>query len=646
MAFMGGGGMGGGMFGAGGGPRAAANPGNGLPFAGIAPEMQPAIDKLLAVEPEHPEPDTEFHHIPPKRPPLSISWLLARQKKPLLFSLILVLLETVALQSGPYLTQLGIDRGIVKHDTAWLIIPAILYLVTVFLTAIASRSRVRWTGRLAAWVMNDLRVQVFAQLQRFSLHFYSEEKAGVIMTRMTSDIEALQQLLQDGLAQFAIQGLTMAVVTAALFSYNVKLALITVVLIVPIVTVFSLWFRKASDIGYQKVRDGIAGVLSDLSESLQGVRVVAAHNRARHNIVHHRNTVGKYRDANNYTAHISAVYGPGTDMIGIIGQAALLLIGGNMVLHHQLTVGELTAFILYLNAFFQPVQQLVQFYNTYQQGQAAIFKLRGLLSSDPEIGEKADAPDLPPITGDIEFDNVTFGYYENAPVLRDINLHIRPGETISFVGATGAGKSTIAKLVTRFYDPVEGRVRIDGHDLRDVTLKSLRRQLGVVPQEAFLFSGSIRDNITFSRPDASDEEVNEAVRLVGLDGLVDRSPDGVDTFVHERGQSLSSGERQLIALARAFLARPRILVLDEATSNLDLKSETAVESALDVLLEQRTAILIAHRLSTAMRADRIVVVDHGRIVEIGPHEELVNAGGIYAGMYETWMRRSDTADAH
>jgi ATP-binding cassette subfamily B protein len=646
MAFMGGGGMGGGMFGPGGGPRAAANPGNGLPFAGIAPEMQPAIDKLLAIEPKHPEPDAVFHHRPPKRPPLSLRWLLVRQKKPLILAAMLVILETVALQSGPYLTQLGIDHGIAKHDTAWLVIPALLFLVSVFLTALASRSRVRWTGRLAAWVMNDLRVQVFAQLQRMSLHFYSEEKAGVIMTRMTSDIEVLQQLLQDGLAQFAIQGLTMIVVTVVLFSYNLELAVITVVIIVPIVTVFSMWFRKASDRGYQLVRDGIAGVLSNLAESLQGVRVVAAHNRARHNIVEHRNTVGVYRDANNYTAHISALYGPGTDMIGILGQAVLLLIGGNMVLHHNLTVGELTAFILYLSAFFQPVQQLVQFYNTYQQGQAAIYKLRGLLGDEPGISEAEDAIELPPVNGDIEFDDVTFGYYEGTPVLRDVNLHISPGETISFVGATGAGKSTIAKLVTRFYDPTAGHVRIDGHDLRDVTLKSLRRQLGVVPQEPFLFSGSIRDNITFSRPDATDAEVDEAVRLVGLGELVDRSPEGVDTFVHERGQSLSSGERQLIALARAFLARPRILVLDEATSNLDLHSETKIEAALDVLLEQRTAILIAHRLSTAMRADRIVVVNDGRIVEVGPHEELVNAGGQYAAMFETWMRRADTAPVH
>lgn len=645
MAFMGGG-MGGGMFGRGGGPRAAANPGNGLPFAGIAPELQPAVDKLLAEEPEHPEPDAVFRHRPPKRPPLSLRWLILRQKKLLILATLLVVLETVALQSGPYLTQLGIDRGIARRDTLWLVVPALAFLFSVFLTGLASRYRVRWTGRLAAWVMNDLRIQVFAQLQRLSLRFYSEEKAGVIMTRMTSDIEVLQQLLQDGLAQFAIQGLTMIVVTVVLFSYNVTLALITVVIIVPIVTVFSMWFRRASDTGYERVRDGIAGVLSDLAETLQGVRVIAAHNRARHNIVHHRNTVGVYRDANNYTAHISALYGPGTDMIGILGQAVLLLIGGHMVLDHQLTVGQLTAFILYLSAFFQPVQQLVQFYNTYQQGQAAIYKLRGLLGDEPDVTEKPDAVELPPIIGDIEFDDVTFGYDRNGPVLRDVNFRIRPGETISFVGATGAGKSTIAKLVTRFYDPTEGAVRIDGHDLRDVTLTSLRRQLGVVPQEPFLFSGSIRDNITFSRPDAADADVDEAVRLVGLGDLVERSAQGVDTPVHERGQSLSSGERQLLALARAFLARPRILVLDEATSNLDLRSETKIEAALDVLLEQRTAILIAHRLSTAMRADRIVVVDGGRIVEVGRHEELVAAGGLYAAMYETWMRRADTASVN
>jgi ATP-binding cassette, subfamily B, bacterial len=333
---------------------------------------------------------------------------------------------------------------------------------------------------------------------------------------------------------------------------------------------------------------------------------------------------------------------------------ALLLIGGTMVLHSwhhvaggglapnahpELTIGELTAFILYLGSFFQPIQQLVQLYNTYQQGQAAVNKLRSLLDTPPSVLEKENAADLPPIEGAIALEGVDFSYSPGEVVLSDVNIAVRAGESLAFVGPTGAGKSTIAKLVTRFYDPTRGRVTIDGHDLADVTITSLRRQLGVVPQEPFLFTGTIRDNVAFARPGATEEEVREAIDAVGLSELVDRLPLGLNTAVHERGQSLSSGERQLIALARAFVAGPRVLVLDEATSNLDLKSEVKVERALDRLLEGRTAILIAHRLTTAMRADRIAVVDGGRIVEIGHHDDLVAAGGRYAEMFETWSRQ-------
>jgi ATP-binding cassette, subfamily B, bacterial len=397
-----------------------------------------------------------------------------------------------------------------------------------------------------------------------------------------------------------------------------------------------LWFRNASDRGYERVRDGIAGVLSDLSESLSGVRVVAGFNRMRHNVLHHRNVVGEYRDANDYTANLAASYGAGSELIGMLGQAALLFVGGTMVQDGSLSLGELVAFILYLNAFFQPIQSLVQQYNLYQQGQAAIVKLNDLLSTTPSVLEADDAEALPPINGDLVLTDVTFGYDPKIPVLEDVDLHIPAGETMSFVGPTGAGKSTIAKLVTRFYDPTEGSVTIDGHDLRDVTIESLRKQLGVVPQEPFLFAGTIRDNIKFARPQATDDEIWEAVRRVGLGELAERLPEGLDTPVHERGVSLSSGERQLIALGRAFLAGPRVLVLDEATSNLDLKSETMVETGLDAVLEGRTAIIVAHRLSTAMRADRIAVVDDGRIVELGTHQELVAKGGRYAEMFAAW----------
>ncbi|HWF56370.1 MAG TPA: ABC transporter ATP-binding protein, partial [Solirubrobacteraceae bacterium] len=461
---------------------------------------------------------------------------------------------------------------------------------------------------------------------------------------MTSDIENLQQLLQDGLAQLAVQALTMIVITVVLFTLNVKLALITLALVVPLLTLASLWFRSASARAYDRVRDGIADVLSDLSESLHGVRTVTAQNRQRRNIVQHRNVVGDYRAANNFTAQINALYGPGTQLLGYLGQAALLLIGGHMVLHHELSIGALVAFFLYLNRFFAPIQLLVQQYNTFQQGNASIFKLRTLLSTEPSVAQRPDAVELPPIEGEITFDHVTFGYDPAVPVLRDVDLTIQAGETVAFVGQTGAGKSTLAKLITRFYDPTAGRVLIDGHDLRQVTLASLRRQLGVVPQEAFLFAGSLRYNIAFAWAGGTpitDEEVWEAVRAVGLAEVVERMPDGLDTVVHERGQSLSSGERQLIALARAFMARPRVLVLDEATSNLDLLSETRIEAALDVLLQERTAVLIAHRLTTAMKADRIVVVDDGRIAELGSHEELVARGGRYAEMYATWISHDE-----
>jgi ATP-binding cassette subfamily B protein len=632
-------GMGGGAPGGFGRPAAP-----GLPFAGIPSELQGGVDRLLESEPEYPEPDLVFTQngteMEGRR--LTLWRLLMEYPGMLALAGLLVVVIAVVSQAGPKLTEIAINASVGTHKSFLLVaIMAAAYLVSIVVTALSQRAQVRVTGRIAAWVMNDLRITIFTHLQRLSLGFFTEEKAGVIMSRMTSDIENLQQLLQDGLSQLAIQGLTMVVITVVLFTTNVDLAAITVFLIIPILVVASIWFKRASERGYDRVRDGIANVLADLSESLHGVRIVTAHNRQRQNVIHHRNVVGAYRDANNYTAHVNAVYGPGTQMLGVLGQAALLAIGGEMVLHHTLSVGALFAFFLYLNRFFQPIQLLVQQYNTYQQGQSSVTKLRTLLETKPTVTEAPDAVELPPIEGEIVFDHVSFGYDPDVPVIEDVDIRIAPGETVAFVGPTGAGKSTLAKLVTRFYDPTSGRVLIDGHDLRDVTMLSLRRQLGVVPQEPFLFAGTIGDNLGFARPDATDAEIHEAVERVGLGEVIERTPDGIDTVVHERGQTLSSGERQLIALGRAFLTRPRVLVLDEATSNLDLQSETMIEAALDVLLENRTAILIAHRLSTAMRADRIVVVDEGRVIEEGSHAELVALGGRYAEMYATWISQVD-----
>ncbi|MFI6071085.1 ABC transporter ATP-binding protein [Actinoplanes sp. NPDC051343] len=610
--------------------------GNGLPFAGIPADLAAGVAKLEASEPDHGDPDVHYDPLQDRGGKIALGRLLLGHPAYLITSGIAVLVETTLLQAGPALVQIGIDHGIARHNMTVLVWATAIFVAAVVATGFATATRMRQTARLAASATRDLRIRIFAHLQRLSLDFYTEEKAGVILTRMTSDVESLQNLLQDGFAQFGIQALTMVVVTAVLIHYDPMLALITLALVVPPLTIMSLWFRRAADRGYNRQRDAIAFMLGNLAESLNGIRVVIAHNRGERNIVDHREVVGDYTDTNNYTGRINAIYGPGTSVVGLIAMAIMLLIGGRMVLRHELTIGELTAFVLYINSFFQPVQQLVQLYTQYQQARAAVGKIRGLLTTRPSVRQSPSATALPPVRGEIVFEDVSFGYLPASPVLRNVSIRIAPGETVACVGPTGAGKSTMAKLVTRFYDPTAGRILIDGHDLRDVTLSSLRSQIGVVPQEPFLFVGSLRENIAFARPSATDEEVWAAVDQVGLRDLVERSPDGLDTQLHERGQSVSSGERQLLALARAFLAEPRVVVLDEATSNLDLHSELRVEAALDALLQGRTAILVAHRLSTAMRADRIIVVDDHGIVESGSHDELVSAGGRYAAMFETW----------
>jgi ATP-binding cassette, subfamily B, bacterial len=624
---------GGQMFG--GGMRAGAQ--SGLPFAGIPPELHDLAEKILATEPEHPPEEVTFERIPPDTRRFTLTRFLAPHKWWLLGSFLFVVVETVAAQMGPLFVQKGIDQGIVHPNFRRLLQISLFFLAAVVVTAFAGRFRLRWTGRVGERLMFSLRVRVFTHLQRLGVDFFTREKAGRVMTRMTSDVEALQQLFNEGLVNLLVQGLTLVVVAGVLFWMNVRLAIYTIGFVVPLMTIATLWFRSVSDRGFLAVRERIADVLADLQESLSGVRVVAAHNRQRHNIIRHRNIVGEHKAANEYTAKANAMYGPGTDAIGLLGQAVIVLVGARMVVTHTLTIGELTAFVLYVATFFAPIQQLVNLYNTYQQGRAAVVKLRDVFAEPPMPAESPDAVDLPPVEGDIRLENVTFGYDPDRPVLSGVDLHIAPGETFALVGPTGAGKSTVVKLIARFYDPTEGRVLVDGHDIKTVKQTSLRRQIGNVPQEPFLFAGSIRDNITFARPDASEEDILEACRAVGIYDLIERLPDGLDTPCHERGVSLSSGERQLLALARAFLARPRVLILDEATSSLDLMSESKIERALDVLLEGRTAIIIAHRLSTAMRAQRLAVVEDGRIAELGSHDELVALGGRYAHMYETWM---------
>lgn len=626
-------GWGGGSQGAAGAARAA-----GLPFAGIPPEIADRVEEIKKTEPAFLETTIPFSHTSADLRPFTLRRFVAPHWVAMVLSSVLVGLEIATEQVGPLLTQRGIDHGIFKGNFSVLVACSIAYMSAILLNAGIRAVRVAWTGRVGEKLMYALRIRVFSHLQRLSIGFYNKEKAGRIMTRMTSDVEALQQLFQEGLVNLLVQGLTLVFVSTVLIAYNRNLALVVLLVIVPIMLAMTLWFRSASNKAFKAARERIADVLSDLAESLSGIRIVAMYNRQKHNSIKHRNVVGAHLDANLHAARVSGIYGSGVEGVGILGQILVLLVGARMLNAGTLTPGELTAFLLYLSAFFAPIQQLVQLYNTYQQGRAAANKVRELLLLQPEVKEAASALALPPLHGEIELEDVTFSYLPGMPVLKNTSLHIAAGEKFALVGPTGAGKSTIAKLISRFYDPDSGRVLIDGHDLRDVTLLSLRTQLGVVPQEPFLFAGSIRDNIAFARPTATDDEIMEACHLVGIEDLIEGLPQGLDTPAHERGATLSSGERQLIALARAFLAKPKVIILDEATSNLDLGTEAKIERGLDILLEGRTAVLIAHRLSTAMRADRIAVVGHSGIAEIGTHQELLDRNQNYAQLFRIWAK--------
>ena len=604
-------------------------------FSGIPPEVRAKVERYMqegppAVAEEAPE----FSHSEFDRRPFTMSRFLRPFRGPLLMVFALVAIEAVMAQAGPLLLQLTIDNGIREHDRGFVITMGVIFAVLVPMSIAIGVARTMMAGRVGSRVMANLRVTLFSHFQRLSIDYYTNERAGRLLSRMTSDLEALQQLFQNGLVQLAVQGVTLVAIAIVLFILNPLLALITFVAVVPATLALSLWYRKMAAIAQLRVRDTIGNLLAHLQESLAGIRIVTAHNRRERAVIEHQNEAGEYLDANDRTAFLNGVYGPGAEAMGPISQMILLVVGGRLVLDGRVSLGELVAFVLYVGAFFAPITELVGLYNVYQQGRASVVKLGEVFSTEPSVAEARDAYDLPPVVGEIRFEGVTFGYDPRVPVLRNIDLAIHPGETIAIVGPTGAGKSTIAKLLNRFYDPQIGSVTIDGHDLRNITMESLRTQIGVVPQEPFLFAGSIRDNLLVGRRDVDDAVLWEACESVGLGRLLERLPAGLDTLCHERGVSLSAGERQLLALARAFLSQPRLLVLDEATSSLDLRTEQAVESALDVVLEGRTAVIIAHRLQTTMRADRIVVVDNGGIAEVGTRDELISAGGRFAAMWE------------
>ena len=553
----------------------------------------------------------------------------------------LVLATAAALAPAP-LAKVAIDQGIQRHDVAALDRVVVLFLISAVVYAVATYAQTYLVGWVGQRTLQDLRLKLFVHLQALSIGFYSRNRAGVIISRMTNDVEALDQLVEDGLATLIQSSLTLIGVLVILLVLDFHLALLTF-LVLPILALAGLAFRIASADAYRLTREKIASITGYLQETLSGVRVVRAFGQERQHIRHFRELNDENRAANMTTVRLNAAYFPGVELLSALVTVEILVIGGIEAINGHTSTGVVFAFIAALNNFFDPIQQLSQLYTTYQSGMAALDKIFGLLDERPELADHDDASELPPIKGELHFDHVSFKYGsedEDPWALHDIDLLIAPGETVALVGETGAGKSTFAKLVARFYDPTEGAVRVDGHDLRSVTAHSLRSQMGVVPQEGFLFSGTVRDNISFGRVDATDDAIREAARAVGAHEFITALQDGYDTEVGERGVQLSAGQRQLVAFARALVADPRILVLDEATSNVDVRTESLIEEGLRRLVAGRTSIVIAHRLSTIRHATRILVMEYGQIVEQGTHEELLDAGGRYWQLYRDWAEQA------
>jgi ATP-binding cassette subfamily B protein len=523
------------------------------------------------------------------------------------------------------IVQDAIDRGMRAHDRGRLTRDVALYLCVNALAWVLQTTLVRGLAGLGQEVVLGLRRDLFEHLTTLSLRYFGRQKAGWIIARLTSDVDALSDVLSQGLTTLVVNTLTLLAAVVGLFVLDLRLGLVALVILPPTL-VLSRWFQVRSHEAFLRVRETIAAMTAQIAESIAGMAVIQAFNRERAFLAEFDAANAANRGTNTRAQYLNSLFFPGIEWMGSVAMATVLWFGGRMIAHETLTLGTLVSSVFVLNLIFQPLQELSDLYGQVQSAGAAMEKITVVLDEEPEIRDAPHARPAPPIAGHLQVDRVTFAY-DRDPVLHAIEIDVPAGGCVALVGESGGGKSTTAKLVGRFYDPDGGAVRIDGRDLRDLELRSYRRQLGVVLQDPFLFAGTIADNIRFARPDASDEEVAQVARAVGVERIARRFERGLEHEVREGGAGLSAGERQLISIARALLADPRILILDEATSNIDRPAEILIEAALDRLLKGRTSIIIAHRLATVRRADEILVLEHGRITQRGRFDELLAKDG-------------------
>ena len=554
----------------------------------------------------------------------------------LILSAVLMLIASAASVAGPYFVKIAIDSGLDANNIQTLRDTILAFLAISVVQWVCTYYRVNIMAWVGQAVIYDLRKRLFAHLQDLSLGFYSRYSVGRVITRAINDVETLRDFLTWALLAIARDVFTLALIIIVMLDMDIHLALLTFS-VLPFMILITIVFRRASRVAYRKVRAAISWVNSVLAENVNGVRVVQAFSRQKINYEHFKDYVNRYHLQRAIaTAKISSIFSPSVDVLGAIATGLVVWLGGTAVLGQTITPGVLVAFILYIDRFFEPIRDLSRRYDALQSTMVGWERIMGLLDSPVEIRDRTGAIELPPVKGKVRFEHVSFHYSDDpAPILTDIDLNINPGETVALVGETGAGKTTMVKLLSRFYDPTEGCISVDGVDIRTVTQSSLRQQMGVVLQDPFLFNGSVSENIRFGRPTATDEEVEAAATSVGAHTFIINQRNGYETSVEEGGVMLSLGQRQLISFARALLADPKILILDEATSSVDTQTEQLIQKALIRLLKGRTSFVIAHRLSTITNADKIVVIHDGRIIEQGTHRDLLEKEGMYYDLYRT-----------